>query len=179
MRFTTYKRYEGGFLDALNLEALMEALSDFLMDGGFAGGPHYHPYWGWSGTEDTSSVDSLKYALLQALLESGQLTPEMLRELRGEGEGDPEVQRQIADLLDQIIQKMVEEGYITLDQGGTGMPGPTQDVTGQGEIDEARDASQTVSFNLTHKGMDFLGYRSLRSLLSSLGAAPWTTRTSW
>jgi Ca-activated chloride channel family protein len=171
MRFTTYKRYEGGFLDALNLEALMEALSDFLMDGGFAGGPHYHPYWGWSGTEDTSSVDSLKYALLQALLESGQLTPEMLEELRGEGEGDPEIQKQIADLLDQVIQKMVEEGYITLEQGNAGGPGPTLDVTGQGEIDEARDASQTVSFNLTHKGMDFLGYRSLRHLLSSLGSA--------
>ncbi len=49
MRFTTYSKYKGRWLDALNLESLLEHLSDFLMDGGFAGGPHYHPYWGWSG----------------------------------------------------------------------------------------------------------------------------------
>ena len=52
MRFTTYSKYKGKWLDALNLQALLEHLSDFLMDGGFAGGPHYHPYWGWSGDED-------------------------------------------------------------------------------------------------------------------------------
>ena len=88
MRFTTYSKYKGKWLDALNLESLLEHLSDFLMDGGFAGGPHYHPYWGWSGDEDTSSADSLKNQLLRALVESGQLTPEMIEELRGEGEGD-------------------------------------------------------------------------------------------
>lgn len=43
MRFTTYSKYKGRWLDALNLESLLEMLSDFLMDGGFAGGPHYHP----------------------------------------------------------------------------------------------------------------------------------------
>ena len=43
MRFTTYSKYRGKWLDALNLESLLEHLSDFLMDGGFAGGPHYHP----------------------------------------------------------------------------------------------------------------------------------------
>jgi hypothetical protein len=94
MRFTTYTKYRKSWLDALNLEGLMEMLSDFLLDGGFAGGPHFHPYWGWSGLEDTTSVDALKQALLQALLESGQLTPEMVEELRGDGPGDPDVQRE-------------------------------------------------------------------------------------
>ena len=77
MRFTTYSKYKGKWLDALNLESLLEHLSDFLMDGGFAGGPHYHPYWGWSGDEDVNSTDSLKNQLLRALMESGQLTPEI------------------------------------------------------------------------------------------------------
>jgi len=171
MRFTTYSKYKGGWLDALNLQALLEHLSDFLMDGGFAGGPHYHPYWGWSGTDDTNSTDALKNALLKALIESGQLTPEMIQELRGEGEGDEEVQRQIAELLDQLIQKMVEEGYINLETGNPQMPGATYDVTGQGKIDEAKQAAQNVQFNLTQKGMDFLGYRALRGLLSALGKA--------
>jgi hypothetical protein len=46
MRFHTYTRYSGHWLDALNLENLMEHLADSLLDGGFAGGPHFHPYWG-------------------------------------------------------------------------------------------------------------------------------------
>ena len=115
MRFTTYTRYRKSWLDALNLEKLLEMLSEFLLDGGFAGGPHFHPYWGWSGVEDTSSLEALKQALLRALAQSGQLTEEMIEELRGEGPGNPEVQQEIADLLDEIIRKMVEEGYITLD----------------------------------------------------------------
>jgi Ca-activated chloride channel family protein len=171
MRFTTYSKYKGGWLDALNLQALLEHLSDFLMDGGFAGGPHYHPYWGWSGTEDNSSTDALKNALLKALMESGQLTPEMIQELRGEGESDDAVRKQIAQLLDDLIQKMVEEGYINLETGNPQMPGATYDVTGQGKIDEAKQAAQHVEFNLTQKGMDFLGYRALKGLLSALGKA--------
>jgi Ca-activated chloride channel family protein len=169
MRFTTYAKYKGRWIDALNLESLMEMLSDFLLNGGFAGGPNYHPYWGWSGLEDANSLDGLKQALLKALLESGQLTPEMLEELRGEGQGDEAVQQQIAELLDDLIQRMVEEGYIDLESGQPMMPGGVQDVTGQGQIDDAKEAAQHVQFNLTQKGMDFLGYRALRSLLSAIG----------
>ena len=169
MRFTRYTKYKGGWLDALNLESLLESLSDFLLNGGFAGGPHHHPYWGWSGTEDTSSVDALKNALLRALIESGELTPEMIEELRGEGQGDRDIQASIAELLDDLIQRMVDEGYITLEDGAPQFPGQTQDVTGQGKIDEAKEAAQQVEFNLTQKGMDFLGYRSLKDLLGALG----------
>ena len=171
MRFTRYTRYKGGWLDALNLQNLLEQMSDFLLNGGFAGGPNYHPYWGWSGVDDTSSMDALKNALLKALIESGQLTPEMIEELRGEGEGDSDVQAEIAKLLDDLIQRMVEEGYLTLENGTPTMPGQMQDVTGQGSIDEAKEAAQQVQFNLTQKGMDFLGYRALKGLLGALGKA--------
>ncbi len=157
MRFHTYSKYKGGWLDALNLENLLEHLSDFLLDGGFSGGPHFHPYWGFSGMEDNDSLQSLKEALLKALMESGELTPEMLEELRGEGEGDSDVQAQIAQLLDDLIEKLVEEGYIS--------------VEGQGTIEEARDASKSVNFDLTQKGMDFLGYQTLKHLMGALGKA--------
>jgi Ca-activated chloride channel family protein len=168
MRFTTYAKYRGCFLDAVNLEALMERLSDFLLDGGFAGGPHFHPYWGWTGEEDTSSVTSLKEALLRALLESGELTPEMLRELRGEGEGDEALRAQIAEMLDDLVQRMVEEGYLSLDGAG-GSAGPTPQSGGEGVIDDARSAALGVDFSLTQKGLDFLGYRALRNLLGAMG----------
>ena len=169
MRFTTYTKYRKSWLDALNLEGLMEMLSDFLLDGGFAGGPHFHPYWGWSGLEDTASLDALKQALLSALVQSGQLTPEMIEELRGEGPGDPEVQQEIANLLDELVQKMIEEGYITLTGEPSGSAGATGDATGTGHVDDAREAARTVNFNLTSRGLDFLGYRALRNLLGSMG----------
>ncbi len=171
MRFHTYTKYKGSWLDALNLENLLEHLADFLMDGGFAGGPHHHPFWGMSGEDDPKSVDSLKEALIRALMESGELTPEMLEELRGEGEGDPEVQETVAQLLDELIEKLVEEGYLSLEGGDPSIPGPTQDVTGQGTVDEAQEAAQSVHFDLTQKGMDFLGYSTLKSLLGALGKA--------
>jgi len=158
-------------MDALNLENLMEHLADFLLDGGFAGGPNFHPYWGWSGMEDNSSLGALKEALIRALVESGELTSEMIRELRGEGEGDADVQARIARLLDDLVRRLVEEGYLTLEGGEPRMAGPVQDITGQGKIDEARDAARTVHFDLTQKGMDFLGYRTLKHLLGALGKA--------
>ncbi len=167
MRFTTYTKYRGSLLDALGLEALLEKLSDFLLDAGFAGGPHFHPYWGWSGERDTSSTDALKEALLQALMESGQLTPEMLEELRGDGESDEALQAGLADLLDDLVKKLVDEGYISLDGAGDGQPRASED----GMIDEAREASKGVDFQMTRKGMDFLGYRALRDLLSATGTS--------
>ena len=169
MRFTTYTKYRKSWLDAFNLQKLFEKLSEFLLDGGFAGGPHFHPYWGWSGIEDTSSLEALKQALLHALAESGQLTREMIEELRGEGPGNPEVQQEIADLLDDIIRKMIEEGYITLDGKVRGLGGSVGDAVGEGQVDDAREAAQQVNFNLTRRGLDFLGYRALRNLLSSMG----------
>jgi Ca-activated chloride channel family protein len=167
MRFTTYSKYRGTLLDALNVEALLERLSDFLLDAGFAGGPHFHPYWGWSGDEDTSSTDALKAALLRALLESGQLTPEMLRELSGEGDGDEDLRAQIAQLLDDLVRRLVEEGFIKLG-GSEGTTGPMT-APGPGRPEDAREAARGVDFSLTKKGLDFLGYRALRDLLGAMG----------
>ena len=64
---------------------------------------------------------------------------------------------------------MTEEGYINLESGQAQMPGATYDVTGAGDIDEAKQAAQQVNFNLTQKGVDFLGYRALKGLLGALG----------
>jgi Ca-activated chloride channel family protein len=169
MRFTTYSKYKGSWLDALNLESLLEQLSDFLLQAGFAGGPEDRPWWSWDEpSQGDRSLDALKEALLRALMESGQLTPEMLEELRGEGEGSEEVRQQIADLLDELVERLVEEGYLTVD-GEEGMPSSFQEVQGEGKIDDAADAARQVEFNLTGKGLDFLGYRTLRDLLGGLG----------
>ncbi|HSH46906.1 MAG TPA: hypothetical protein VK966_13760, partial [Longimicrobiales bacterium] len=169
MRFTTYSKYEGSWLDALNLESLLERLSDFLLQAGFAGGPEDQPWWTMDEPDSGDrSLDSLKDALLRALMESGQLTPEMLAELRDGGEGSEDARQELAELLDELVQRLVEEGYLTLDDG-TGMPSSFQEVPGQGKIDDAAEAARQVEFNLTGKGLDFLGYRTLRDLLGGLG----------
>ena len=168
MRYTDYTRYSGQHADALNLQALLEQLGDFLLQSGFAGGPYDHPFWGEFDDADRS-LDALKDALLRALLESGQLTPEMVAELRGHGEPNEEVRRQIAELLDRLVERLVEEGYLNLSQPPQ-MPGGYRPLPpGQGRVDEARAAAQGVEFNLTDKAVDFLGWRTLRHLLGALG----------
>src|SRR5438876_5492420 len=89
MKYTTYSRYVPGLLETLNLQALLDQLADFLLQSGFAGGPYSHPLWGEFGEEDPDrSLDALRQAILQALMDSGQLTPDMLNVLRGESTGD-------------------------------------------------------------------------------------------
>jgi Ca-activated chloride channel family protein len=171
MRSVTYSKYLPELLDAINLQELLDQLSDFLLQSGFAGGPMQHPYWGEFGDDDGDrTLDALRQAILQALMDSGKLNPEMLQVLRGESTGDAardrEIQGQIADLLDQIVKKLIEEGYLNLEQAPR-VPQGHQPVFGPGG--QAHSAAQQVQFNLTEKGLDFLGYRALRHLLGSIG----------
>ncbi|HEV8612660.1 MAG TPA: VWA domain-containing protein [Gemmatimonadales bacterium] len=170
MRFTTYSKSVPGLADAVNLQALLDQLSDFLLQSGFAGGPGDWPWWAEPGEGGERSLDALREAILRALMESGQLTPEMLKLLRGESSGDPErdreLEQQIGQLLDQIIQRLAEEGFLNVKETPQVPEGYTP-VLGPGG--EAASAAQQVQFNLTEKGMDFLGYRTLKNLLGSIG----------
>ncbi|HUR92507.1 MAG TPA: VWA domain-containing protein, partial [Gemmatimonadaceae bacterium] len=150
--------------DAVDLEALLDKLADFLLQSGFAGGPAHHPYWGETGDDSDRSLGALKQAILDALMDGGQLTPEMLRALRGDG--DEEAQANLAKLLDELVQRLAGEGYIDV-EAPPQMPAGHQPVVGKGSLSHA--AASSVQFNLTDKGIDFLGYRTLRSILGSLG----------
>src|SRR5258707_14236791 len=124
MKYTTYSRYVPGLLETLNLQALLDQLADFLLQSGFAGGPYSHPFWGEFGDEDPDrSLDALRQAILQALRDSGQLTPDMLNVWRGESTGDApkeqELQKALADLLDHMRQKLIDRGYLSLPQAAT------------------------------------------------------------
>jgi Ca-activated chloride channel family protein len=90
----------------------------------------------------------------------------MLKELRGEGQSSEDAREKIAELLDQLVQKLMEEGYLST-QNAPQMPG-SMEAMGTGTVDEAK-AAQQVEFNLTQKGIDFLGYRTLRHLLGAIG----------
>src|SRR5437588_480223 len=167
MKYTTYSRYLPELADTINLQALRDQLADFLLQSGFAAGAYSHPFWGEFGEDDADrSLDALRQAILQALMESGQLTPEMLKLLRGESSGDAErdadLQRQLSELLDKIVQKLIEEGYLNVTEAPK-LPAGQQPLFGPGGM--AKEAAQQVQFNLTEKGIDFLGYRTLKHLI--------------
>ncbi len=171
MRYTTYTRYIRELADTVNVQGLLDQLADFLLQSGFAGGPNSHPFWGEFGEDEPDrSLDALRQAILRALVDSGALTPEMLKVLRGESTGDAqrdaELQRQLAELLDQIVQRLIDDGYLNVTT-------PPQLPAGQqplfGPMGMAREAAQQVQFSLTEKGVDFLGYKTLKHLLGSIG----------
>ncbi|MBC7894833.1 MAG: hypothetical protein H7066_05440, partial [Cytophagaceae bacterium] len=164
MRFHTYSKFSPEAADAVDLESLLEQLSDFLLQSGFAGGPNWHPYWGETGDDSDRSMDALKEAILQALIDSGQFTPDMLKTLRGEQ--DEVSQQSLAELLDKIVQRLMEQGYLKSDAPPQ-MPASHQQVEGPGGLAQA--ASRDVQFSLTGKGIDLLGYKALRNILGSLG----------
>ncbi|MGE0552290.1 MAG: VWA domain-containing protein [Gemmatimonadales bacterium] len=172
MRYTTYTKYTPELADAINLQALLDRLGDFLLQSGFAGDASEWPWWADPPADGDRSLDSLREAILDALLQTGQLTPEMVRYLRGESTGDEakdrEIERQLAKLLDQVVERLIEEGYLKTSQPPQ-VPAGYSAVTGPGG--EARAAARDVQFDLTDKGLDFLGYRTLKNLLGSIGRA--------
>jgi len=164
MRFHTYSKFSPEMADAVDLQSLLDKLADFLLQSGFAGGEG-QPYYGAGFDEPGDrSLDALKQAILEALMESGQFTPEMLEALRGDG--DEEAQAKLAKLLDDLVQRLIKEGYLNLETPPQ-MPAGHQPLEGKGSM--AHAASRDVNFNLTNKGIDFLGYKTLRGLLGSLG----------
>src|SRR5688500_2375931 len=154
MRSHTYSKFSPEMADAVDLQALLGKLADFLLQSGFAGGQQYDP-WGDYNEEADRSLEALRQAILDALIESGQFTPELLQALRGDG--DKESQEKLSELLDSLVQKLAAEGYLNL-QAPPQMPAGHQPVTGRGSLAQA--ASKSVQFNLTDKGIDFLGYKS-------------------
>jgi Ca-activated chloride channel family protein len=164
-----YEKFLPELADQVNLQNLIEQLSDFLLQSGFT--RDMYPLWPQDEYPgDNRSMDALRQAIMQALMESDQLTPEMLRYLRGESTGDSEldaaVEQQVTELIDKIIQRLMSEGYLKVDEKPQ-MPAGYQQVLGPGGL--AQEAAQHVQFSLTEKTVDFLGYKSLRGLLGSLG----------
>jgi len=164
VRSHTYSKFSPELADAVDLQALLDKLADFLLQSGFAGGGDPSHFGFDFGDENDRSMDALRQAIIDALMASNQFTPEMLQALRGEG--SPEAQAQLAKLLDDLVQRLVKEGYLNVSQPPQ-MPAGHQQMQGPGSL--ARAAARDVQLSLTEKGVDFLGYKTLRNLLGSFG----------
>ncbi len=164
MRFHTYAKFSPESADTVDLQALLDNLADFLLQSGFAGGGPAHPWDDREEPDGDRSLDALRQAILDALIESGQFTPEMLDALRGDGDDISEAK--LSRLLDDIVQRLVAEGFLKTDQPPQA-PSDHQPMLGPGGLAQA--AAQDVTFGLTGKGIDFLAYKSLRGILGGLG----------
>ncbi len=145
MKRIRYTKFTGDLSSSFGLEDLMQALSDFLLDSGFN-----DPYSQFQEMND-QTLDNLREAIKQAL-ESGDLLDEESQEKFDQLNAD-----QVEELVDQIIQKMQDQNFINAEF-------PEEQRQGQ-----QGEGNAEARFEVTDKGMDFLGYKALRELLGPLG----------
>src|SRR5215470_10794878 len=162
MKFTRYSKFKGFDISSINLGELMESMSDALLDSGYD--DDY--YWNRRRKQTDSSLDALRRALLQALMDQGLLHEHQIREMLAENEGKFKGSL-LEELLNQLIERLVEEGYLKLQEQRQPMPDQQRRGNGHGEISDP--LPRDVRFEVTEKGLDFLGYKTLRNLLGSLG----------
>jgi Ca-activated chloride channel family protein len=145
-----YSKYVPDPAGEMSMEDLLSALSDYLLQSGFQDSMWYEMPQG------EQTLDELRRALEEALL-NGEMFDENLREqieqMAAEG--------QLDELIEKLIERMQQEDYISVDEPHD--PSRQSSVGGQtGEAQQAR-------FEITDKSLDFLGFKSLRNLLGSLG----------
>jgi Ca-activated chloride channel family protein len=152
MRAIKYSKYTGEDWDSLSIEELLNKLSDFLLQSGFN-----NRFMDEFRNSD-QDLQALHDAILNALLRNSMLPEELAKELEGE-EADDFENSEVAKLVRYLAKRLADEGYIRFKPR-------KKPRTGKG----GRGHSEwQVRFELTDKALDFLGYKTLRNLLGSLG----------
>ncbi len=164
MRFTRYSKFNGLDVFGINLGDLMEGLSDSLLASGYD--DDY--YWTRERMPQDTSLDALRRALLEALIEKGLLSQHQIQQMLDENEGKYEGS-QLQQTLNQLIERLVEEGYLTLHEDPLTQQQRREMMGGNGEGRIEEPLPRNIKFEVTEKGLDFLGYKTLRNLLGSLG----------
>jgi len=134
------------------MEDLVSALSDHLLQSGFR--QQYQSFYDLNDVQQ--SLEDLRNAIAEALMNS-DLLDEQMRQQVEQMSAD-----QMEDLIQQLIDRMQQEDYITIDQPHD----PSRQSSTGGQVGENQAQAR---FEITDKGLDFLGFKALRDLLSSLG----------
>ncbi len=151
-----YGKYVPSLADEVDMEELVSALSEMLLSSGFQS-----PY-GDGSLDGDRTMQALHDAILDALLNGGLLPDDLLEQLFGEDAAT--AKQQLDELVQQLMERMQEAGYIT--------PSPELDEERQrrAEAGGAGDGEPgQTKFEVTDKALDFLGFRALRDLLGSVG----------
>src|SRR6202041_3968323 len=150
MKWINYSRFTGDDF-GLSSEDLLKALSDFFLESGFQ-----NQYMGFSEWNQ-HTLEDLKNALQHALEQGDTFDPEQAQRIQEAlSNMTPE---QMDELMNRLVQKLVDDGYINTDQQQANESGPG----GTGNAD------RKVDVKITDKSVDFLGFKTLKDLLGSLG----------
>jgi Ca-activated chloride channel homolog len=151
MKRIRYSKYVPDPAGEMSMEDLLSALSDYLLQSGFQN----YIYSDFPDGEQT--LDDLRRALEQALVDGNFLDEEMrdrLQQMQMDGTLD--------ELVEQLIERMQREDYISIDQPHD----PSRQASTGGQVGEAQPQAK---FEITDKSLDFLGFKTLRDLMGSLG----------
>jgi Ca-activated chloride channel family protein len=155
MKITRYSKYTGEPADAVDLEDLVNQLSDFLLQSGF-----HSPYSQWGEFDPERTMESLRQAILRALEDGELISKELLEELMN----NPQRRKELERLLDKLAERLAQEGFISQQPPMVTEPGQRAPRGRAG-----RDEQSRVRFEITDKTIDFLGFRALKDLMGSLG----------
>jgi Ca-activated chloride channel family protein len=162
MKYVRYSRYSPDAAGDIDLQELMSRLSDFLLQSGYDS-----PYGIYELDMERSReqhMEQLREAILRAL-EAGDLVPPEILEQMLENP-DLSKNQELRDLVDQIIERMEQEGYISPQQSARITLPPAETPGGQIGREQPK---MEARFEITDKALDFLGYKTLKDLLASLG----------
>ena len=106
MKFVKYKKYVPEPASEMSMEDLLAALSDHLLQSGFQ--QQYQDFYDLKDAEQT--LEDLRQAIAEALLNSDMLDQQMREQIENMS---PE---QMEELIEQVIERMEQENYITVDQ---------------------------------------------------------------
>jgi Ca-activated chloride channel family protein len=152
MKFVKYKKYVPEPASEMSMEDLLAALSDHLLQSGFQ--RQYMDYYDQHAAEQT--LDDLRNAIAEALMNSDMLDQQLREQIESMSA------EQFEQLIEQLIDRMEREDYISIDQ--------PHDLARPSSVDgKAGESQAQARFEVTDKGLDFLGFRALRDLLGSLG----------
>jgi len=152
MKRIRYSKYVPDPAGEMSMEDLLNALSDYLLQSGFQ-----NSYGMYDMRDMEQTLDELKRAIEQALM-NGDLFDEQMQEQIEQMQMDGKLD----ELIEQIVQRMQQEDYVSIDQPHD----PSQQPSTGGQVGE--NAPQ-AKFEITDKSLDFLGFKTLRDLLGSLG----------
>jgi Ca-activated chloride channel homolog len=151
MKYTKYSKYVADLADEMSMEDLLSALSDYMLESGFQSDSMYFQQL------DEHSLDALRQAIQQAL-EMGDFLDDEMRERLEQMQADGTME----ELIERLIERMQQEELISVDHPHD----PARQSTTPGQTGEAQTNAR---FEITDKSLDFLGFKTLRDLLGSLG----------
>ncbi len=152
MKYIKYGKHIPDPFEDLSAEDLMQMLQDFLLDSGF-----YSQYYGVREMDPEKTMEQLRNALLEALEQKGMISDELLEEMFDNPESS-----KLSEALDRLMQQLADEGYVSIEQ-------PQQGAVSDQRTGQMGSGEGQTKFEITDKALDFLGFKTLKDLLGSLG----------